>query len=35
MSLIGRLLNRGVERRGDEYVVQYEDDTGTHERTFA
>ena len=31
---IGRLFSRGVERRGDDYVVHYEDDTGVHERTF-
>ena len=31
---IGQLFSRGVERRGDDYVVRYEDDTGTHERVF-
>lgn len=34
MKLLDRLFRRGVERRGDGYVVRYEDDTGTHERTF-
>jgi hypothetical protein len=31
---IGRLFGRSVERRGDDYLVRYEDDTGSHERTF-
>ena len=34
MGLLERLLSRGVTRRGDDYVVRYEDDTGTHERVF-
>jgi hypothetical protein len=31
---IGQLFSRGVERRGDDYIVSYEDDTGSHERAF-
>jgi hypothetical protein len=34
MKLLDRLFRRGLERRGDGYVVRYEDDTGTHERVF-
>ena len=34
MRLLDRLFRRGLERRGDGYVVRYEDDTGTHERVF-
>jgi hypothetical protein len=33
--LLSRLLNGDIERRGEQYVLRYEDDTGIHERTFA
>ena len=34
-KMLDRLFSRGIERRGDDYVVRYEDDTGTHEHAFA
>jgi hypothetical protein len=33
-TMIDRLFSRGVERRGDDYVVRYTDDAGSHERAF-
>ena len=35
MRLMEKLFGRKFERRGDSYIVRYEDETGTHERSFA